>query len=80
MKKVLAKLKRVNKLIAETETEIKNINDASGLFYKAGEKAHELSKLNHFLGEIKESKAKILSELIEVSKSELEILNHAKAA
>lgn len=81
MKKIYAKLKSINKQIVEAETEVKNLKEGSDLFYKAGEKANELRKLNHWLGELNESKVKVLLQIVECANVEIQnIKSHASAA
>lgn len=81
MKNIYSKLKKINKQIAEAEIEINNINESSSPYYAKGEKAYELEKLNHWLGELQESKHKVLLQLVDAANLEIQTLKgNAKAA
>jgi len=73
MKKLYKKLKSVNKQIAEAETAIENIRQSPDTFYRSGEKTQDIAKYLHWIGELKESKIKILLELVAEAGHEIQL-------
>lgn len=64
MKKILHKLKKLNKQIAEFEAELVNINAwTEHTAYDKSQKRQQIEKHEHFIAELKETKVELLKAL-----------------
>lgn len=80
MKKILKKLKSVNKQITEFENELKNIRSWDKLFCRHGEKERQIQNHEHFIAELKETKIEYLKALQAECGLEIKKLSHEYAA
>jgi DNA repair exonuclease SbcCD ATPase subunit len=75
MKKILKKLKSVNKQIAEFENELVNINAwTEHTSYDRSEKKRQIESHEHFIDELKETKLDILKALKDAVEQEIDAL------